>query len=304
LLEVSDGAGSFLVLPVSAQGMSAPLVTTPSGGSPSPGSARPNGGSSPASRAGSTALAAGRIGLWVGHATITAVSNPTSGSLDPKRPLPTATPFVFRLVIHVDSSGQARLLQQVLEMWKEGAWIPNPNDPTSATYVLDPNSLGRTVLLTDDSLIPQFSGVALRDVKMVGRRISSAAFGFKAPIAMGGGEFGNPAAAPTTVSVVLDYQDPTNPFKHKYNPDHNNLDERFEQVLPEGVESYTAIRNISLQFTSQDPDDLVSAAWGDTELGGIYSEHLLGVHRSAVYVKGTFRLQRIADTPVLNDGLK
>jgi len=301
LIELKDGAGSQLLIPVSARGLDAPLLPSPMTSPSPPG--RGSAAEGPTKFA-NPATPHIRAGLWVGTVTIDAVSNPTSGSLEPTRPLPTASPFAFRLIVHVDSTGQARLLQQVLQMWKEGAWVSNPADPTSKTFILDPNSPGRTVLLTDDSLIPRFSGFALRDVKLVGRRISSAVFGFRDPIPMGGGAFGVTSGAPTTCTVTLDYQDPTNPFRHKYHPDHDNLNERYEQVLPEGRESYTVVREIALQFTAQDPEDLVSARWGDSELGGVYTERLLGVHRSAVDVSGTFRLQRVTDVGVLNDGLR
>jgi hypothetical protein len=295
LLEISDAAGSLLVLPVSAKGLSAPRV--------SPG-VRMAGGKSGGGMTKLDLPPHPRTGLWVGNVTINAVSNPTSGSLTPDEPTSVSAPAAFRVIVHVDSSGQARLLQQVLQMWKQGAWIPDPDDPTSSTFILDPNNLGRAVLLTDDSLIPQFGGVGLRDTKMVGRRISSAVFGFPQPIAMGGGEFGVAGGNPTTCAVVLDYRDRLNPFVHQYHPDHDNLDARYEATLPVGKESYTVRREIALQFTAADPEGLISADWGDEELGGIYSEKIAGLHRRALYIRGIFRLQRLCDVGVLNDGLR
>jgi len=300
LLDVNNGAGSLLTVPVSARGMNEPWLA----GLASGAGQRPSGGSSPGKFDALGTPANPRAGLWVGDATINAVSNPTSGSLNPRRPLPVAQPLSFPLIVHVDASGQPRFLQQVLQMWKEGAWIPNPADPTGKTFILDPSNTGRTVLLTNDSLIPRFTGVALRDVKLVGRRISSPAFGFRGPIMMSGGQFGVVSSNPTTCTITLDYQDPVNPFKHKYHPDHNNLDERFEAALPEGFESYTVVRSVSLQFTATDPEDLVGTGWGDEVLGGIYRETVLGIHRSAVYAEGTFRLQRISGVDILNDGLE
>jgi hypothetical protein len=295
LLDVSDAAGSLLVLPVSAQGLNAPRV--------SPG-VRMAAGRSSGGMARLDVAPHPRTGLWVGNATINAVSNPTSGSLNPDQPTTVAAPATFRVIVHVDSSGQARLLQQVLQMWKPGAWIPNPDDSTSATFILDPNNSGRTVLLTDDSLIPQFGGVALRDTKLVGRRISSAVFGFPQPIAMGGGGFGVAGGNPVTCIVVLDYRDRLNPFVHQYHPDHDNLDARYETTLPAGKESYTVTREIALGFTAADPEGLISADWGDEELGGIYSEKITGFHRRAIHIRGIFRLQRLSDVGVLNDGLR
>jgi len=57
-----------------------------------------------------------RAGLWVGEARIKAVCNATSGAIDPRRPAPAASEFHFPLIVHVDAAGQARLLQQVMQM--------------------------------------------------------------------------------------------------------------------------------------------------------------------------------------------
>jgi len=185
-------------------------------------------------------------------------------------------------------------------MWKPGAFIPNPDDPTSETFILNPNNPGQAVLLTDDSLIPDYSGLALRDADLVGRRVSTAAFGFRQPLAMSG-DFGSTATA-LTVAVSLDYQDPLNPFKHRYHPDHDNWDPRYENVISEGKESFTVARALSLQFTEDDPEDLTSADWGDFEVGGLYSEEITGLHRAPIHVSGVFRLTHVSDVGVLNDG--
>ena len=293
LLEVSDGSGSLLVLPVSARNIGAPRLAS---------RVSPRGGRSIAGP-----LHHGpphdRTGLWVGNVSVTGLSNPTSGSLNPTMPLPVASPFTFRLIVHVDETGQARLLQQVLQMWKPGAFIPNPDDPTSSTFIIDPANPGRNVLLTDDSLIPQFSGVALRDVELVGRRISTAVFGFRDPIDMAGGDFGDPSSPSVTASVVMGFDDPLNPYKHRYHPDHDNWDARYENRLNNGKESYTVTRDISLQFTADDPEDLILPGWGDSQIGGIYSEAIQGIHRSTVHVEGVFRMSLLTDVGVLNDGL-
>ena len=104
-------------------------------------------------------------------------------------------------------------------------------------------------------------------------------------------------------NVVLDYDDPLNPFRHKFHPDHDNLTERFDAKLPEGQESFTIQRQVSLQFTSTDPEQLPVSGWGDTQVGGLYSERITGVHKHPIYMQGTFRLSRANRTPVLNDGL-
>ena len=101
---------------------------------------------------------------------------------------------------------------------------------------------------------------------------------FSGSAPFGGGTF--------TCRVNLEYDDPLNPFKHIYHPDHDNLDDRFARKLPEGVESFTVTRQVELEFTAQDPDNLGIAGWGDNQLGGNYRETISGLHTKTIYVAG------------------
>jgi hypothetical protein len=198
----------------------------------------------------------------------------------------------------MDNDGNARLLQKVVQMFKPGTLKPDPNN-VSNNIVDQP---GRLVLITDDNLIPQFTGAVLRDSQTVGRRVCSVAFSFSQPILLAAsGGFG---VGTFTCQVNLDYDDPLNPFKHRYHPDHDNLDALYLTKLSEGVESFTVTRQIKMQFTSQDPDNLTVAGWGDDQLGGNYSEVISGLHNQPIYISGTFRLKRVSTVAVLNDGLE
>jgi hypothetical protein len=101
--------------------------------------------------------------------------------------------------------------------------------------------------------------------------------------------------------LTLGYDDPLNPFKHVYHPDHDNLDTRFEQTLPEGRESFTVIRQVALDFTGTDPLGLNPPGWGDREIGGVYRETFTGLHRSAIQISGTFRLVKVSGVADLDD---
>jgi hypothetical protein len=283
-LEIRDAGGSSrLVIPVSAAGFQT------AGSTVSFGTHQPKGSSLPPLHA----------GLWIGTVILNQVNQPASTS--PNAPTNTASGFQFRLLVHLDSSGRARLLQRILQMWKQGTYKPDPNDPTK--QVVD--EPGRFVLITDESLILTISGLtgsALRDDQPVGRRFSTAAFSFRTPVLMAGnGDFGTDSSIYSS-QIVLDYDDPLNPFKHKYHPDHDNFDPRFLQRLPEGQESFTVTRQVQLTFTSRDPDGLVLAGWGDTQLGGIYRETITGLHKQPLLLAGTFRLQQASRVAILNDG--
>jgi hypothetical protein len=235
-----------------------------------------------------------KVGLWVGQASINKVSQPASAT--PSIPIQTASEFSFRLLVHVDSAGQARLLRKVLQMWQPGTYKP-ANDGTTNLVVDTP---GHFVLLSDESNAAQYTGAALRDGQPVARRFSSAAFAFQTPLLMSGtGPFGT---GPSQFSclISMDYRDPLNPFVHIYHPDHNNLDERYSSTLPEGKESYSFNRSIQLQFSNQDPENLSIPGWGDNRVGGTYRETISGVHKSPLYLEGTFTLTRASTTTELH----
>ena len=271
VIEVTDDLGSKWLVPVSAD---------PAGGAATAGSLQLQGEND-----------FPRAGLWIGEAVINAVSQPAHPG-NPTLPRPAGGGFSFRLIVHVDANGATRLLQRVYLVRKPPTYLPDPQNP--GFNILDQPS--RNVVLTDEALIALIVGPG----EIVGRCISSAAFGFTLPVGLTGGPFGG-----GTINgvVTVGYNDPLNPFKHVYHPDHDNLNERFEQPpLAEGKESFTVTRNVAMEFTATDPLGLNPPGWGDQELGGNYRETITGLHRSAVQISGTFRLVRVARVAALNDG--
>lgn len=280
ILEISDGQGSVLGIPVTARGFQ--------GNSIAKQAVHP------------------LAGLWIGTATLKAVSAPAG--INPTTPEPTGSEFSFQLIVHVDAAGMPRLLQHVTQMWKKEIYAPDPANPENQV-VVEP---GRYVLITDDSRLAGFSGVGERGGVPVGRRFSCPAFGFREPIEMTG-TFPTPSQPAGNIgcTVALDYNDPLNPFKHRHHPDHDNLDARYEQGLEEGKESFTVTRAVALEFVdySVPPEGegegenlLLSAyaGWGDSWIGGTYTETITGIHREALHVKGTFQLNFVSDVAELN----
>jgi hypothetical protein len=261
VLEVRDGSGTRLLVPVSAQ---------------------------------SSALAAAslsRAGLWVGSATLKAVSE--AHSANPTNPTPTKSQLSLRLIVHVNESGQARLLKEVTQMWRDGTYT---ND-ASGNQVAD--KPGEHVLLTDETLIPLFNGATMRDGESVGRRISSIGYDFPSTatnnyLTLSG--FFNIGQS-LTGTLTLPFDHPTNPFKHRFHPDHDNLNARFDGPTNE---SYTTSRQITLDFAASPPDGPVVPDFGHSEMGGNYRETITGVHKNAIYVGGTFRLSRVSLITRLN----
>ncbi len=231
-------------------------------------------------------------GLWVGTVVLNAVSEAANPE-DSTTPTPTASEMRFRIIVHVSDEGQAHLLQSVILMQVQPTYVPE--SPGSGVLVVD--TPGRYVLLTRDDLIPQYEGVAMRDGEIVGRRISSPTFGFSTPVPLTG-----TSSTLFEATVVMAHDDPLNPFLHRYHPDHDNLNERYDDTLAEGKESFTFSRAVTLRFTADDPEGLDVPGWGSDILGGTYEEKITGVHQNEIYVQGRFRLNRVSDVGTLNDG--
>lgn len=264
VLELSDGSGVRRLIPVSAtRRESAPL---PAG-----------------SRARRAAVPADTFaGLWVGLATINSVSEAQTGSVTP---MPTASDFGLRLIVHVDASGQARLLKHAIQMWEDGTL--NPDGTVAAP--------GRFVLVTDEQRISLYRGASLRDGDPVGFRVSTAAYAFPGNELTLTGSF-DPAGT-LGVDLVLEPDSPTHPYKHRFHPDHDNLDAQFLGFVEE---AYRITRSIELQFSAVDPLGQDPPEWGDTLVGGVYRETLSGLHRNEIFVEGSFRFRRVADIAELN----
>lgn len=267
VLEVRDGAGTRVLVPVSAAGGLAEVPATP------------------------LAQAQAHAGLWVGNATINAVSE--AHAVNPTNPTPTKTEMNLRVLLHVDAHGQTRLLKDVIQMWRDGTFTNNANGDR---VVAQP---GRYVLLTDEALIGQFQGATVRDGVPVGRRLSTVGYDF---VRLTSGNFlgvsGLFAAGQTlSATLTLPHDHPNNPFKHKYHPDHDNLNARFDGPT---VEAYPVTRLVQWQFTAGPPVGNAAPDYGHDELGGNYSEVITGLHKNPIHLRGHFRLTRVARIADLN----
>lgn len=227
-------------------------------------------------------------GLWVGVAAVDSVSMAQQGGVIP---VPVETEFPLRIMMHVDAAGNVRLLNEVILMWEEGEEVPDEDNP-DFTRIETP---GRFVLLTDDSLIPDYTGVVERGGEAAGNRISTAAYDFPGNELDLSGSFGPGGAVFGT--IVLDPEFATNPFMHRFHPDHDNLD---AQYLSFEQEAYEVTRELELFFAEEDPENFDRPEWGDEELAGTYTEAISGLHRSTIFISGIFRMRRATDVPLLN----
>lgn len=228
-------------------------------------------------------------GVWMGALRVTAVAE-VHGE-DPDEPRPVKSAFPMRVILHVDGEGRTRLLKEVIQMWEDGEY----REVGGVQELVEP---GRVVWVTDPRLVSRYQGVTLRDGVSVGRRLSSVGFDFD-----GGAEqvlllTGRAAVGEKlTGAITLGSAFPTNPFLHRYHPDHDNLDERFG-VFRE--EAYAVTRSLEFEVMAEDPTGFSAADYGYGVVGGVYRETLTGIHHRPVRLRGDFRLRRISDDPVLN----
>jgi hypothetical protein len=269
VLVITDGAGTRLQLPVSAR-----KLTVAAGGAPAP--------------SGAHSLA----GLWVGQAAVNAV-NEVNSATDVTSATATSGEFRLRLLIHVSRDGSARLLKEVVQLWKDGT---TTNTPSGQTAVAIP---GRYALVTESSLYSQFGGAILRDGTPGGQRFTAVGYDF--PTTSGAnflpltGTFGGAGTLSGTIS--LSSQFPTNPFRHKFHPDHDNLDDRF---VGQREEAFPVQRTISLQFASTAPAGENDPDFGYRVQAGTYRETVTGLNKTPIRCQGTFRLTRVSDVAELN----
>jgi hypothetical protein len=260
-------------------------------------------------------------GLWMGTARIEGVSEPQSGPVAPTAnslamvitndppllvtnalgevftnyystnylqlvrtnisltPTPVANPATLRLLLHVDTNNHASLLKEVTLMTARG---------TNA----------RPVLVTNPARYSEFAGIAVRNGTSVGRRLSTTHFQFPETHLPMEGAVGTNGNDRVTVTNRLSFQAPTNPFKHRYHPDHDNLDATFTRTARE---AYDLTRVISLWFS---PTNLAGfkPGYGYDLLEGTYTEVVTGLLNTNIVATGPFSLRRVSTVGVLNDG--
>ena len=287
LLEVTDGAGSRVLVPVVAQKPSSVI----------------NG-----LRAKSANSTAAQAGLWVGMVNLTNVSwvgapssnimqaNPAFDFGDRTKVRPTASEFQFKILLHVDRGGAVRLLQRVMEVWTNGTWVADLKNPGLTL----PGAPGSFKLFTDEGLAANYMGAALRDGKPVARRLSTPIYALREPLIMTQtGRFGE---GTISCSLTTGYDDMLNPFKHQYHPDHDNYRPDYNPTnkFPAGVESYDIMRAIRLEFSHTNMFGATAAGWLDNQFGGFYFETVTGIHREPIHIQGTFLVRRVSTVSTLN----
>ena len=201
-----------------------------------------------------------QAGLWTGTARLTAVDCP---NYKPGEALPVRYAAELRLVVHVAGDGTVKLLK---EAWAAG-------------------STNGMALYARRDLVP----AAPEEVW----RASSAALPEMAPLSIGT----NGLAGTLSGTVKLAYDDPVNPFLHRYHPLFDNKNGQFEPY--DGpVESRNVSRKITLKVGTEDEEDAGAVdvlADASKAVSGTYQEKLTGLRAQEILVKGTFRMEKVLE---------
>ena len=177
----------------------------------------------PAGQDSTTAVSTSALsaGLWVGTLTLNGVNLPGfSSASNPdssQSQVAPASPLSTRVMIHVDSNGVSRLVQQVI--------FASVSDGTNVA----------TRMYSQLTNLP--AGASFKS------RVSAPSWPAAAPTPMLG-SFGTNLSA----TVTVPFNDKVNPFVHRYHPDHNNLAEDFKTPLVAGQESFDINRQVSFYF--------------------------------------------------------
>ena len=214
-----------------------------------------------------------QAGLWTGTARLTAVNCP---SYQRDEALPVRYAADLRLVVHVSGEGKVRLLKE--------AWVAEAAGTN-----------GGMAIYARRELVPAGATNVWR--------ASTATLPEMAPLALGT----NGLAGTLSGTVELAYDDPVNPFLHRYHPMFDNKNEKFE-AYDEAKESRNVSREIRL-VVGRDGDGGDSGDNGDSGDGGgvdvtadtsravtgTYQEKLTGLRAQEILVKGTFALEKVIE---------
>jgi hypothetical protein len=209
-------------------------------------------------------------GLWTGTARLTAVDCP---SYKLGEALPVRYAADLRLVVHVSGEGKVRLLKE--------AWVAEAAGTN-----------GGMAIYARRELVPAGATNVWR--------ASTATLPEMAPLALGT----NGLAGTLSGTVALAYDDPVNPFLHRYHPMFDNKNEKFE-AYDEAKESRNVSREIRL-VAGRDGDGGDSGDNGDgggvdvtadpsRAVAGTYQEKLTGLRAQEILVKGTFALEKVME---------
>jgi hypothetical protein len=174
---------------------------------------------------------------------------------------PTADSSQLRILLHVGAQGEVRLLKEAIVAKRV------------------PASSANVIIFTDPAALALAPGLLRQGGRVIAQRIASVAYdfaGFEAPLNGGIGQ-----GFRCEGQLTLPANHPTNPFLHRFHPDHST-----------GLE---IIRTVAMRFTQP-----IGQFNGIDRLAGEYQETLTGLSRAPLTVRGSVVLNRVSPYAQLN----
>lgn len=212
-----------------------------------------------------------------------------SADLDNVQLRPVSFELEFPVLLHLSDAGEYKMLTEIalLETPEGDLVLATPDCPSNVCDGLD--------------------GAMTVNGQPFARRIATAAFSFEDDLSFDpGGGFTTALAGATVIAP----NHPLNPFRHKFHPDHDCLD-RLGQPLQGNAlefECFQVDRSFVFAFDAAPPGGRSVLDWGDSVLGGTYTEQVEGLHKETITAAGRFELRRVStigelNTPVYLGGL-
>lgn len=204
---------------------------------------------------------ASAAGLWACLVTLDAVeplSSNHSGSA-------TGRDFVLKYLVHIDEAGQAKLLRNCFL-----GQLKTTGNPAGL-------ALGESAVY------------AKGESEVDPRRFFSPMLPAGSPYVAGDTPYSKGGVITWTINHAAD--DPVNPFRHAYHPDHQT--------------GLALRRTVSMEFPPAPPEGFpgassLASAWGTSVLGGLYRESVEGLNSRPIQTSGTFRMQRLSEISTIN----
>lgn len=207
-------------------------------------------------------------GLWVGTVSLDQVTE-RNGSLTES-----GGNFQFRILFHVNASGAVSLLKDVMVIEYKVQENDTNNQPVTVT------KLG---LVSDPRKLPSYDLVSRSDGRTRGLRYSASAYDFEG-FALSPAPVGSLALNQTLEFTLRASEDgPTNPYRHKFHPDH--------------AKGRIYSRAVTINFKGGQQAETPS---GTTRITGTYKEVVTGLVSYDIQMAGSIVLDRISNVTNLN----
>jgi hypothetical protein len=168
--------------------------------------------------------------------------------------------------------GEALLSEVERPSFHGGGYAPAP--PVSLALILEVPAAGKARLL------PCVQTEADRSGRRLTYRREAALF--NDPVELSGSLGSNGTSGTLTGSIHQGPDDPLNPYRHRYHPEHG--------------QGYDVTRTLALRFGAKGPDPGPAVSFASVgTLTGVWEEVITGLAQEPVRVRGSFRLRRLGD---------